>query len=168
MGWVKLDELFAEHPKVEMAGDEAAWMYVSGLLYAYRADTDGFIPAAKVTKLTGFRSAKRIAQRLVDVGLWEPIEDGYLIHDYLKHQQSSETRAMKRKESAERVQKHRRNKKDVMPDVTPLQQGDKAVGNGEVTPQRGRDKAGTTTASGVPHPLDSSNVVDFAKVESAT
>lgn len=107
MGWVKLDDTFAEHPKVEMAGDEAAWLYVCGLLYAYRADTNGFVPAAKVSKLTGLRNPRRLAEKLVEVRLWETVEDGFLIHDYLKHQQSSQEREEHRLSGARRVALHR-------------------------------------------------------------
>lgn len=104
---MKLEDTFAEHPKVEIAGDQAAWLYVSGLLYAYRADTDGFVPAAKVAKLTGFRAPQRLADRLVEVNLWEPIEGGYRIHDYLQHQQSSADREEQRVSGARRVALHR-------------------------------------------------------------
>ena len=82
MSWIKLDDQFADHPKVIAAGPLASWMYVCGLTYAGRYLTDGFIPAGQVRKLADVDNATELAARLVEVGLWEPTEDGYLIHDY--------------------------------------------------------------------------------------
>lgn len=173
MGWVKLDDTFAEHPKVELAGDEAAWLYVSALLYSYRADTDGFIPAAKVPKLTGLRSPHKLAERLVEVRLWDAVEDGYVIHDYLKHQQSAAERQEQRDANAERARKAREKKRQRHSDVTPLQKrtsrGRNGVSNDEVTLAEGEgdregevlpnDRGGTSSVSGVPLPPGASNVV---------
>lgn len=137
---MKLEDTFAEHPKVELAGDQAAWMYVAGLLYAYRADTDGFVPSAKVAKLTGFSRPQKLAERLVEVRLWEAVEDGFVIHDYLDHQQSSVEREQVRAASAERLRKHRAKNKG-NGDVTPLHARfdpvAKRLRNGDVTTPEG-------------------------------
>ena len=82
MSWIKLDDQFTDHPKVIAAGPLASWMYVCGLTYAGRYLTDGFIPAGQVRKLADVDNASELAARLVEVGLWEPAEDGYIIHDY--------------------------------------------------------------------------------------
>lgn len=132
MGWVKLDDTFTDHPKVEMAGDNAAWLYVAGLLYAYRADTDGFIPHGRVPKLTNLKAPLRLARRLVDVRLWEAVDNGYVIHDYLDHQQSSIDREEQRAANAERLRKHRSKKHRGNGDVTALQGAVKRDGNTNV------------------------------------
>lgn len=131
MGWVKLDDTFTDHPKVEMAGDNAAWLYVAGLLYAYRADTDGFIPNGRVPKLTNLKGPKRLAQRLVDVKLWEVADDGYVIHDYLDHQQSAADREEQRAANADRLRKHREKRRS-NGDVTALQRASQRDGNANV------------------------------------
>ena len=51
MAWVKLDDHFAEHPKVVQAGPVAGFLFVAALCYANRHLTNGFIPAAQVTAL---------------------------------------------------------------------------------------------------------------------
>lgn len=89
MRWVRLDEQFTDHPKVLQAGPLAGWLYVCGLTYCSRYLTDGFIPAAQVRRLAAVNNAAQLAQRLVDVGLWEVKENGYLVHDYLDYQQGS-------------------------------------------------------------------------------
>lgn len=170
---MKLEDTFAEHPKVELAGEDAAWLYVSGLLYAYRADTDGFVPAAKVPKLTAKRSPLKLAARLVDVKLWTPVEGGFRIHDYLDHQQSSSERSQQREANAERLRKHRQKKRkgnaDVAGDVTPLQNHLQRDCNADVTTPEGEGENYTASSvGGHSTPLGSSNVVDFANVDDAT
>lgn len=84
---MRLDDQFTEHPKVVEAGPLAAWLYVCGLTYCARQLTDGFIPAAQLPRLTSGPVGK-LAARLVAVGLWEPADGGYRVHDYLDYQPS--------------------------------------------------------------------------------
>lgn len=115
--WVRLDDSFSEHPKVVQAGDRAAWLFVCGLLYASRTLSNGFVPASQVSRLCSLRDTQALAKRLVSVGLWVEVEDGYVIHDYLEHQRSAAQVKEERRKSAERVKKHRAKKEA---DVTPL------------------------------------------------
>lgn len=88
MAWVYLDDQFPDHPKVVAAGDAAAWMFVCGLAYCRRYNTEGRIPKAQVPKLTGHRSPMKLAAALATApvgyttGLWEDRGDHYVIHDY--------------------------------------------------------------------------------------
>jgi hypothetical protein len=102
MAWIRLDDGFADHPKVLAAGVEAAWLYVCGLCYASRQLTDGFIPAPKIRQLVTTREADALAERLVVVGLWERVEGGYAVHDYLDYQTSAATVKAERNGNAER------------------------------------------------------------------
>lgn len=77
MGWVYLDDRFPEHPKVEAAGDEAAWLFVCGLAYVNRNNTGGIIPKLVVGRLTDLARVERPALRLVKVGLWKDQGDYY-------------------------------------------------------------------------------------------
>jgi hypothetical protein len=56
--------------------------YAAGLLYANKHLTDGVLPKGVVRRLLNLRQPEKVAQALVDVGLWEVIETGYQIHDY--------------------------------------------------------------------------------------
>jgi len=107
MSWVKIDDQFADHPKVVMAGDLAGWMYLAGLCWVNRHLTDGFIPAGQTRKLSTADNPDDLAARLVEVGLWERTAGGYLIHDYHDHYPSAESVKAKRKAEQERKAKGR-------------------------------------------------------------
>jgi len=102
MAWVKIDDQFSQHPKVALAGPLASWLYVCGLCYCNKFLTDGVIPERIVPTLADFSgikieandeatsqangeaNAKQLASILVQVGLWEKTDAGFLIHDYLE------------------------------------------------------------------------------------
>jgi hypothetical protein len=86
--WAKVDDQFAEHPKVLALGrDRFAGMglWLLGLTYANRFLTDGFIPDAALPA-----GSRKLAARLVEVRLWEHVSGGYRIHDFGDYQPSRE------------------------------------------------------------------------------
>jgi len=93
MAWVYLDDQFPDHPKVVAAGGDAAWLFVSMLCYARRFATEGFIPDAQITRLTDRRSPRRLAQKLVSVGLLHLSDGGWTIHDYADWNKPATTRS---------------------------------------------------------------------------
>jgi hypothetical protein len=109
--WIKLYDDFLEHPKVEAAGEDAALLYVGGLLYCSRALSDGFIPATRVKKLTGKSGVRKLTDRLVDAGLWEPVDGGYQVHNYTSRQRTAEQVEADRAAAAERQRRAREAKK---------------------------------------------------------
>ena len=86
MTWVKIDDHFADHPKIIGLSDAAYRAFVDGLCYSARYLTDGQIPTAAVTVVT--RSRPRVAAALIDAGLWEQNGSGVIVHDYLEFQPS--------------------------------------------------------------------------------
>lgn len=90
MPWVKMDDEYPDHPKVEAAGPLAAWLNVCGWAYASRYLTDGFIPEGRVHRLADVPDAGALATKLVEVDLWERVPSGYRIHDYLKYNPTAE------------------------------------------------------------------------------
>lgn len=89
MPWVKLDTDFSDHPKVIAAGAEGMALYVAGLCYCARHETDGRIPKAAVKRLVELRKPMQVAEMLVSVGLWDDDEGGcYIVRDYLEYQTS--------------------------------------------------------------------------------
>ena len=107
MPWVKLDDLFSDHPKVMEAGPLAAWLHVCAMCYCGRYLTDGFIPTGQVRKLADVDNAQELASKLVDVGLWENAEGGYQIHDWLEYNPSREQVLREREAAKERMSKLR-------------------------------------------------------------
>lgn len=86
MTWVRLDDEFPDHPKVLGLSDPAFRLHVHALCYASRLLTDGMVPHSWLTGGRG-REPKAVEQ-LVATGLWDKVEGGYQIHDYLVYQQS--------------------------------------------------------------------------------
>ena len=122
--WVKLDDGFADHPKVIQLNPLAVTMQVRALCYASRHLTDGFIPAGAVPQLlAGFervimrdtpddgRSARDVdwAGLMVEAGLWDRVEHGYLVHDFLDYNPSKSDVLKERKKTRDRITKLRRN-----------------------------------------------------------
>jgi hypothetical protein len=103
MAWTKLDDNFADHPKIAQLSDAAFRAFVAGLCYASRYLTDGVIHehAAK-------RTPARVRNELVSAGLWHENDDGNVeIHDYLEWNRDAETVKAERKANAARQRKHR-------------------------------------------------------------
>jgi hypothetical protein len=107
MAWVKIDDGFSEHPKVLRAGPLAVALHIAALCYAARQRTDGFIPGAVVSRLVDIRKPAAEVARLVQAGLWESVEGGYAIHDYLAYNPSREQIDAERAATAERVKRWR-------------------------------------------------------------
>ncbi len=111
MSWVKIDDQFVDHPKVVAAGPLAAWLYVCGLTYCGRYLTDGWIPRGQVHRLADVEDTQALADRLVSVGLWEEVDDGYLVHDYLIYNPTAQkvkaARDLNTQRQAEWRDKHR-------------------------------------------------------------
>lgn len=110
MSWLRIDDHFADHPKLLRAGPIAGWLHLAGLCYSARHLTDGFLPIEAVGTLATFNGVSitgngqlfsepvrvitmDLVETLVRVGLWEVWRDGdmflgYRIHDYLKYNPS--------------------------------------------------------------------------------
>lgn len=88
MAWVKLDDQFPDHPKIERAGERAAWLFICGLCYCAEHLTDGRIPASKATRLAS-GAPSRVAA-LIREGLWVKDGDEYVIPGYLDYQPTAE------------------------------------------------------------------------------
>jgi hypothetical protein len=89
MAWVKLDDQFTEHPKIDHLSDAAFRLHVAGLCYCGRHLTDGHIPKVRVQRLLP-KVARRAVDELVSAGLWMPANDGYRVKDFLQYNPSAE------------------------------------------------------------------------------
>lgn len=81
MTWARLDDGFDEHPKVVARSDRAFRAHVRGIVYCARNLTNGFVPEAAAVQLRG----RPAVDELVLAGLWEQVDGGYRIHDYLDY-----------------------------------------------------------------------------------
>lgn len=104
MSWARLDDSFAEHPKVLGLSDRAFRVYVLALCYCARNRTDGALPPAAL-RMFGCR-AQHI-EELADAGLWDETEHGWQVHDYLEYNPSAAQLVAKREATKERVNRWR-------------------------------------------------------------
>ena len=98
MTWAKLDDLFPENEKVSGLNDGAFRLHIHALCYAARNLTDGRIPYSAKRGLGG--TISRISE-LLDAGLWEVHEGGWVIHDYLEYNPSREQVQAQRQKKAD-------------------------------------------------------------------
>ncbi len=93
MAWARIDDNFFNHPKVRKAGKDAVIFHMAALCHSNAFTTDGFIAEdmLELIAIQAFqRKANGLADRLVECGLWDSIEGGYLIHDYLEYNYSKQ------------------------------------------------------------------------------
>lgn len=91
MPWARLDDGFHDHPKVEGLSLAAVGLWSLNFTWAHKhrktAPIPGFIPIGRVQKQTGKQHDALIAELVAappgyKFGLWEPVEGGWLIHDF--------------------------------------------------------------------------------------
>lgn len=145
MPWIRLDDQFPDHPKTVAAGPMAAWLFVCGIGYCNRLLTDGVIPTGQVRKLADVDNAMELAARLVEVGLWEAVEGGYRVHDFLDYQPSAEQVKAERVGNAQRQQEWRERQKDKR----------NGVSNAVTAPVSNAPRNGPVTAPPYPIPYPS-------------
>jgi hypothetical protein len=117
MSWLKVDDDFAAHPKLEQieqrfgvdALARAVLVWVAAGCYSAKYHTDGFVSTDRLGRLTALGSkADRAAKHLVDVGLWEVAEGGFRFHDWTDYQPSSSEIAEAKRLKNERQKRWRR------------------------------------------------------------
>lgn len=85
MPWVRLDDRFPSHRKVALLSDRAFRLYVSALCWSSENLTEGRILDRELSLVARVRGTKTVAKELEDARLWDRIEGGWDIHDYLEY-----------------------------------------------------------------------------------
>lgn len=96
MRWFKLNSDYYTHIKVVRVGIVGEVLFVRSIAYAQQNESDGFIPdcmlpiigAGISESFAEPQNLRKLADVLVDVGLWDRHDDGWMIHDYLDYQRS--------------------------------------------------------------------------------
>lgn len=101
--WVKIDDAFHRHPKARAAGKDGRALFIASLCWTAANLTDGFIATADLPLLAAEAEVKgaATARRLVEVGMWDVVAGGWVIHDYLDFNPSSEAVREKRRKRQE-------------------------------------------------------------------
>lgn len=130
-GYVQLVNGFYTNDKVQelcRSGHmDAIGAFCMALTYCGDHLTDGFIPRRTMRFVIGATDEQ--LQALCDVGMLEEVKEGWMIHDYLKHNRSMEQVMHARADAKERKSKSRGHST-----VTTLSQRDTRVTSGQ-TPE---------------------------------
>jgi hypothetical protein len=107
MSYALLDDNIVDHPKLRRAGSLGMALHFSGIVYSQRHLTDGFLArevvASFLPDLADYRllgkptTKEQLASRLVEIRLWETVEGGWQIHDWLDWNDSREVILARRK-----------------------------------------------------------------------
>ncbi len=105
MAWVKIDDQFADHPKVREVGPIGMAIQIAALCYCNRFLTDGLITKRTANAIVlGLSKDKKWPQRMVASGLWDEHPEGYIVHDYLEYN-PSKANVLAKKEQLNNAQK---------------------------------------------------------------
>lgn len=168
MSWVRLDDQFPIHRKVDSLSDPAFRLHVSAICWCARNLTDGWVPEADLDAAAPrtMKRPGRFVAELVRRGVWSTAADGWTIHDYLDYQPSKARVEEDRKKNAERQRrfayrkKTRDQQKGQAPNAvsnalsTPLEDKPNAVADGvtNATPSRPAPKGDNSLRSSSPSP----------------
>lgn len=116
--WAKLDDALLDHRKILEAGHRlgkngcgvALGFFTAGLLYSNKHLTNGFLSTAVVEGMRFAEKPLDAAAVMVKVGLWEAVEGGFRVHDFLDYNLDSTTVHAKRKADRERKRNGGRNR----------------------------------------------------------
>ena len=119
MPWVRFDDIFPIHRKVDRLTDAAYRLHTSAIFWCARNLTDGFVSEEDLDGVTArVRTPARFAAECVKREVWHfagqqcpsekcpaPVDkDGWVIHDYWEYQPSKE-QVLRDREAAARRQK---------------------------------------------------------------
>ncbi len=96
MTWVRLDDGFADHPKLEQISDYAFRLHVSAMCWSSRRGTDGRISKRDLytlaSRLVSFEgNPLDLATELTDFELWHTTEYGYWFPLRTRHNPAEKT-----------------------------------------------------------------------------
>ncbi|WP_405184233.1 hypothetical protein [Streptomyces albidoflavus] len=112
MPWVRVDDRFPSHRKVALLSDRAFRLYVSALCWCSENLTEGRILDRELPLVAPrMRGAKRAAADLEEVGLWDRIADGWMVHDYLEYNPDRARVKAEREANAARQKAYRDRKR---------------------------------------------------------
>lgn len=105
MGWIRLDDRFAEHRKITAISDGELRVHVNAMCFTARQQDPLITPGA--LRILG--ATRKQVNHLVDVGLWDAHDDGWVIHDWDEYQRRDTMDPMT---NAERQARHRSRKRN--------------------------------------------------------
>lgn len=112
MPWVKLDDRFPSHRKVALLSDRAFRLYVSALCWSSENLTEGHITQRELPLVSArLRGVKAAAGELEAAQLWDRVDGGWEIHDFLEYNPDRAKVKSEREANAARQKAFRERKK---------------------------------------------------------
>lgn len=84
--FVRVDHGMPENRKVMGLTDGAFRLYIEAICWCSRQESDGHIPSSFISRL----GKAKAVRELTEAGLLDDAVGGYMVHDYLDFQRSSE------------------------------------------------------------------------------
>lgn len=113
VSWLRIDDGFIEHGRIEGLSDRAFRLHVAGLCHCAKNLTDGLVTEPSLRSLCGrLRASRKHVSELVDAGLWLEHEarSAHIIRDYLDYNPTRTNVKEKQAGARERMQRVRANK----------------------------------------------------------
>lgn len=110
MTWAKVSDTFIDDPVLLALPRGVRLLYVEGTVWSCKQETDGQVPAHVVGRITDEPDPLAAVEQLVDAGLWDRTDDGFVIVGFELQQRSSEELEAARKLNAVRQERHRRHR----------------------------------------------------------
>ena len=108
MVWAKVDDRLHSSAKWRAASKGARALWATALSWCADQETDGSVPSHMLTALDGTRME---ARTLVDVGLWETTDEGWIFRNWSEYQPTRDQLDEKRRVERERIAAARANAK---------------------------------------------------------
>ena len=163
MPWVRFDDGFPIHRKVEPLSDGAYRLHTTAICWSSRNLTDGCIPKSDLLFVAPrtMKRPEKFVKELVERGLWITTDDGWQIHDYLDYQPSKEQVNAERQKKTERQKRWREKKKtsnvdggvDASTDAS--RDGSRDAAPSRPVPTRPAPRVNKNSCSSAPPPNDS-------------
>ncbi|MEY9864149.1 hypothetical protein ABH935_009803 [Catenulispora sp. GAS73] len=107
MPWAKFDDRMPSNRKVRLLSDAAFRLYVSSVCWCSEQLTDGRIATEELRIVSDVRDPETAAGELVARKLWEPVEGGWLVHDFHDYNPTAAAVLDERAKAAERQRRAR-------------------------------------------------------------
>ncbi len=130
--WLKTDDRFPEHRKIRRLTDAAYRLHHTAMCACAKDETDGLVTEADLADMEHGQRLRKHIDALVSAGLWEPVKDGWLIHDFLDYNPSHASLVTKRAADRERQERYRKGRPQQA--VTEVSRRDIRVSHAFVTP----------------------------------
>ncbi|WP_405561891.1 hypothetical protein [Streptomyces sp. NBC_01180] len=146
MPWVRLDDRFPSHRKVALLSDRAFRLHITALCWSSENLTEGKILDAELRVIAHIRNTKAAAKELEERGLWDRVEGGWELHDFLEYNPDKAKVQADRDSNAARQKAFRDRKKAE-------REAKKAGGESANNPDRNGVTAPVSNSTPVPAPV---------------